>query len=318
MPETDDTTPAATRPDWSHLACPDDGTSPLQADSARSQPVCPRCHRGFPVSGGIRQMLPRELLQPSADGGDVSPRLSEIEIRDREVELYEELYTDREYRHELATYVRLLDPQPGDRILDVGAGTGRVVKEYVDRCARVSCADFSSESLRFLLAREDLDASRVEAVLADAGSLPFADASFDRVVSLSMFCCLPSDAIRHRFLAHVRRVLRPHGVFVISTYQYAWIKRLWAAFGRTEAALPSGVQSGGIAYRNETEQGFRAELSKHFVVRELRGVCHRVPLISRLWWRLSCTLDGVLGRLDAARPIFATEMVARCTLRDPP
>ena len=300
-----------------HLACPDDGAAPLTAAGRDGELVCPRCRRRFPSHDGIWELLPASLVAPQATtgSGDVAARRCEMDIRDRESAIYDELYADDEFRYELATYVRLLDPQRDDVILDVGAGTGRVVKEYASRCAAVSCADYSRQSLRFLLARKDLDPRRIEAVLADATALPFAERSFDRVVSLSMLCFLPSDALRHQFLAHVRRVLRPGGVFVVSTYHYAAVKRLWAAFGRTEGALPSGLQSGGISYRNETEADFRRDLEAHFAIEELRGVCHRVPFVSRASRRLSCRLDAYLGGIDAARKIFATEIVARCSLR---
>jgi uncharacterized protein YbaR (Trm112 family) len=39
------------------LACPDTHHTPLTADEAAGELVCPTCHRGFPVRDGIPVLL---------------------------------------------------------------------------------------------------------------------------------------------------------------------------------------------------------------------------------------------------------------------
>ena len=70
----------------------------------------------------------------------------------------------------------LLDPQPGERILDVGCGEGTLTRKIMERGADVLGVDDSPEMVRF--ARE----KGVDAVLMDAADMPFA-AEFDAAFS---------------------------------------------------------------------------------------------------------------------------------------
>ena len=73
----------------------------------------------------------------------------------------------------------LLDPQPGERILDVGCGEGTLTRKIMERGAEVLGIDDSPEMVRF--ARE----KGVDAVLMDAAEMPFAaefDAAFSNAV----------------------------------------------------------------------------------------------------------------------------------------
>jgi SAM-dependent methyltransferase len=70
----------------------------------------------------------------------------------------------------------LLDPQPGERILDVGCGEGTLTRKIMARGADVLGVDDSAEMVRF--ARE----KGVDAVLMDAADMPFV-AEFDAAFS---------------------------------------------------------------------------------------------------------------------------------------
>ena len=102
---------------------------------------------------------------------------------------------------------------PGERALDVGAGTGDLAAGLLrvsDRSARVIAVDLSTEMLR--IAARRLPGDRYAAVIANADGLPMPDASVDRVISgftLRNIGDLP------RALAEMRRVLRPGGRAVL-------------------------------------------------------------------------------------------------------
>lgn len=108
---------------------------------------------------------------------------------------------------------RLLDVLPtASRVLDVGCGAGRVLRELASRGHRVVGADVSAE----MLARAaGLDAGLVR---CDAAALPFADASFDAVVSWKVSCYVPSRAARIAFLDELARVLRPGGPVLLLSW----------------------------------------------------------------------------------------------------
>ena len=76
--------------------------------------------------------------------------------------------------------VKAVDAKPGERILDIAAGTGTSSEPWADREIEVVPADFSLGMLRVGRRRRP----DMAFTAADAMSLPFADASFD-VVTMS-------------------------------------------------------------------------------------------------------------------------------------
>jgi len=87
---------------------------------------------------------------------------------------------DRRWRREV---VRRARPLPGERVLDLGCGTGDLALETLRQSprSRVVGADFTHAMLALARRREGAHAAAW--VLADALHLPFADGSFDAVVS---------------------------------------------------------------------------------------------------------------------------------------
>lgn len=108
--------------------------------------------------------------------------------------------------------LRVLDrlkPQPGERILDIGCGTGRLTSEIRDRApgASVVAIDRSASMLREAHQRF---ADRATYIHADATALPFTTA-FDAVFSTATFhWVLDHD----RLFAEIHRVLLPGGRLV--------------------------------------------------------------------------------------------------------
>jgi len=100
--------------------------------------------------------------------------------------------------------LRLLGAGEG-RLLDVGCGTGAHAVAIGDQGWKVTGVDISEDQLRLARARG------VEAVRADAAVLPFADASFDAVVSTWTHTDV-DDFVA--VVAEVARFLRPGGPFV--------------------------------------------------------------------------------------------------------
>jgi ubiquinone/menaquinone biosynthesis C-methylase UbiE len=101
--------------------------------------------------------------------------------------------------------VEWLNPQRGERILDVGCGDGQLTQRLVASGAEVTGVDASAEMAAAACARG------VRAVHASAEALPFADACFDAVFSnAALHWVRDHDAM----LVSVARVLRPGGRFV--------------------------------------------------------------------------------------------------------
>jgi ubiquinone/menaquinone biosynthesis C-methylase UbiE len=99
--------------------------------------------------------------------------------------------------------------------VDVGAGDGGQIRSALDQgflraFSRVVAADISEE--RVARIRELMP--EIEAVVADAQALPFADGSIDFVYSSQVIEHVPDDAAMAR---EIRRVLKPGGVAVIGS-----------------------------------------------------------------------------------------------------
>jgi len=76
-----------------------------------------------------------------------------------------------------------LDPQPGERILDLSTGTGWTSRVVARRGAIVTGVDIAGGLLDAARARAEAETLPIDYQLADAESLPFDDGEFDAVVS---------------------------------------------------------------------------------------------------------------------------------------
>ncbi len=113
-----------------------------------------------------------------------------------------------------ADFIRDAGIASGQRILDVGCGTGSLLVQIAEtvKGTRLSGLDPDGKALvrcRQKAARAGVDIDWCEGF---ADELPHADASFDRVLSSFMFHHLDLD-VKQGMLREVRRVLTPGGEF---------------------------------------------------------------------------------------------------------
>jgi len=122
--------------------------------------------------------------------------------------------------------------EPGDRFLDLGCGFGRHAFEAARRGARVIALDSADTELKEVRntfaamanAGEIDESCFVGTVNADATTLPFADASFDRVVASEVLEHIPDDA---RALSELTRVLRPGGTMAVTVPSFLPERVCW-------------------------------------------------------------------------------------------
>ncbi|MBC2905765.1 class I SAM-dependent methyltransferase [Streptomyces cupreus] len=113
--------------------------------------------------------------------------------------------------------IRLAGLRDGHRVLDVGCGTGNLLRATGQRYRNVDLVGLDPDPKA--LARAGRKARRVGlTVRLDRGfaqELPYGDGSFDRVFSSLMLHHLDSTS-KDALLAEVRRVLRPEGLLVLA------------------------------------------------------------------------------------------------------
>jgi trans-aconitate methyltransferase len=125
-----------------------------------------------------------------------------------------------------APVLALLDPQPGERILDLGCGDGALSERLVARGAQVVGIDASAAMVAAARARG------LEAIEGNGTALSF-DGGFDAVFSnAALHWMRPPEAV----LAGVWRALRPGGRFVAEMGGYGHVTLIHGALRQALAA----------------------------------------------------------------------------------
>jgi SAM-dependent methyltransferase len=115
---------------------------------------------------------------------------------------------------------------PGDRVLDLGCGSGRHAYEAYRRGADVVACDADEGELRIVAAMvaamykagEAPATAHARPVAGDGTSMPFGDAVFDRVIAAEVLEHIHDDQAALREIA---RVLRPGGLLAVTVP--AWL-----------------------------------------------------------------------------------------------
>jgi ubiquinone/menaquinone biosynthesis C-methylase UbiE len=162
--------------------------------------------------------------------------------------------------HPFITRERLratLDPSPGERILEIGPGTGYYTLDlatWIGPEGTLEILDIQQEMLDHTMDRVgERGLANVTAALGDAQALPFDDASVDAVMLTTVLGEIPDQDAA---MAEIARVLRPGGRLVVGEL-----------FGDPHYTSPGAVRERGEAaglrfeYRNGPAFGYFARLA---------------------------------------------------------
>ena len=132
--------------------------------------------------------------------------------------------------------IRLMDLRPGDRVLDLGCGSGwatrllaRLVTESPEGFGQVVGVDVSDEMIRQARAASK-DFENVLYVWGSAQQIPWEENFFDKMLSVESFYYYPDQ---DRALAELFRVMAPRGrMFILinlykdNPYSLQWVDKL--------------------------------------------------------------------------------------------
>lgn len=193
----------------------------------------------------------------------------------------------------------LLEPVPGERILDVGCGTGRYARELVGRGVDAVGVDPSAAMLAVATTRHAPDGSPAY-VRAVAERLPFASCVFDAAISVTTLEFVEDlDAV----LAEAARVTRTGGRLVLGVLN---ARGPWAA--RRRRSEDVFWQTARFFRRAEFEQRLRdfgevrSRLAVYVPLELSRAPSPVLSLLERLGARLVPSLGAFIAvRVDLRR-----------------
>lgn len=119
-------------------------------------------------------------------------------------------------REEIDGVSDMLALRPGQRLMDLGAGSGwpGIYLAKQSGCD-ITLVDLPAEGLAIAAARakEDQLAGICRVAVADGRALPYADKSFDAITHSDVLCCLPG---KQGVLAECRRTIKDEGEMIFS------------------------------------------------------------------------------------------------------
>ncbi len=133
--------------------------------------------------------------------------------------------------------------QPGERVLELGCGTGSMWQGMtLPEGCHVTLTDFSAGMLE--TARENTPHLAADYAVVNAERIPYADGDFDVVIANMMLYHVPDIA---QALREIRRVLRPGGRFYAATFgENGVVQAVAAMLGmRFDANMRFTLQNGG-------------------------------------------------------------------------
>lgn len=201
--------------------------------------------------------------------------------------------------------VELLDPRPGERILELAAGPGGVGWHVAPRVApdgSVVVSDLSPEMVALARAQaEALGLANVEVEVADGQEMPFADGAFDGAVARFGYMLMPDPV---RGLAETRRVLRGGGRVALAVWgdrrANAWgtaATRALVELGHLEPPDPYGPGPFALDDPERLAAAVRAAGLALDRVEDV-GVVWRLPSVE-VWWEVMVDLSAVLREVTA-------------------
>ena len=198
------------------------------------------------------------------------------------------------------TVQRIVAAKPGDRVLDLAAGTGTSSRSFAESGADTVACDFSfgmlhTGQVRLLSADPKQAQTRgtVSFVAGDALRLPFKDDSFD-VVTISFG--LRNVQRTRDALEEMRRVTRPGGRLVVCEFSQITVPALDMLYRRyLSGVLPRVAQ---VAARNPVAYDYLAEsITDWPAQRELADVIRSAGWSAVRWRNLTMGVVAVhVGR----------------------
>jgi SAM-dependent methyltransferase len=203
-----------------------------------------------------------------------------------------------------------LDLRAGSRVLDVAAGNGNATLAAARRWCDVTSTDYVASLLESGRARAQAEGHAIRFQEADAENLPFADASFDAVLSTFGVMFTPDQ---EKAASELARVCRPGGRIGLANWTpESFVGQLFKTIGKYVPPAP-GVKSPALwGTKARLEELFRGSASEiHIAARQFtfryRSPAHFIEVFRAYYGPMNRTYAA----LDEGKlALFARELQA--------
>jgi ubiquinone/menaquinone biosynthesis C-methylase UbiE len=170
------------------------------------------------------------------------------------------------------------------KILEVGIGTGLNLKHYPASVTEIWAIDPNPGMKRQLINKHRKDRIKVNFELAGAESLPFADETFDTVVSTLTFCTIPD---LQKALSEMKRVLKAKGKIIflehglspdpdVAKWQYRLnpIQKIVGCGCSLTVSVHDEIKRAGLGFAEC--RSYYIERAPKFIGHVFEGVAHKI------------------------------------------
>lgn len=261
---------------------------------------CRSCKRWYPIKNRILIMLPdnliikeqqgfsREFKNPfaadmnncmKAESGSCMAgkaedilKVNEMEKRDEQAYIYHTFGFDLHDMTERDHFMRLLNVEHEDLIVELGCGTGRITEDFAGRVDSYIAIDFSRKSLELI---KDNVSKEILMIQGDVCRTPVKSAVARYVISAQVFEHIPGDREQQAFVMELKRILSSDGHAALTIYNYSIEKKLQKNFKK------QGFHAGKIYYKYFDRKEILKFFRENFKLIELRGINCYLPKISK-------------------------------------
>lgn len=276
---------------------------------------CKTCLRWYPIKENILRMLPDPLrshdelnflkenrnkipqemykgieeiqYEKNKKGENWKEKRLEMVKRDEEASIYHKFcdkYTDLV---EVRSIMNFTNPNHSDSLLEIGAGTGRILSWYVNKYKGIVVTDYSINSL--LLLKQKYPSPHVQAIQCDVTFSPFVENSFDNVISAQVLEHISTQEGRQKAVENMFKAVKPNGRVVLTVYNYGIEKR-------KRGQKKEGYHDSGIYYYNFNYEELKKLLSVNMKSKHLFGIINYWPKKNWFPVPLRIFIDSIISK----------------------